>query len=466
MRTISGSARLVPAGLHRLPTPGDVLGYDPTDGDAGAARVFELSGEPTRAARLTWVRQGRHGLTELHARLDQMPDPHPGAFGAVPAWQGAVRDATGRVRIALLGVDPYIDHPCSLHDLLGTEPSRYLARPIWERLRLAADVAAAVAALGAVPLVHGGISTTTVLVDQERSTAVLIGVGEGSVGQSGTTRVPVLDGHLAPESYDGCGVHPEMADSSTDSWALAVVLYHVLFGTHPYCHLPDLAPTTLRAARSRPLGPPPDPAYRAYRDWWRSEFAALPPVVADLFRQVLGAGWADRQARPTAAHWAAELGRWGGPPEIDLFEVDRSSVVAGEPVTLTWRTRYAERVLVAAQGHGVVTGDTTGSIQLVPTRSGPARLWVTGSLGSVTATSTAVTVLAVPPWRAAVPLPPVRQVAAPLAAVARPDLRPARPTSRPGTPPDVPRFRIGRALGCPMPPSLTTPFVPDPWEGS
>ncbi|WP_406074708.1 hypothetical protein [Micromonospora sp. NBC_01638] len=469
VRRISGSARLAEmVGLSRLPAAGDVIGYGPAGDDALGRqhRVTEVGGHPVRA-RLTWADAEPAGpdLNLLHARLEQLADPHPGAFAAVPAWHGVVRDATGRERVAFLGGDPCVDQPSSLRQLLTVEPSGFLARPLWERLRLATAVAEAVAALGEVPLVHGGISTATVLADADRSTAVLTGVAGGAVGRSGAHRVPAFDGHLAPELYDGWGVHPEVADASTDHWSLAVVIHHVLFGTHPYCHLPDLAPTTLRSAMSGAAAfPPADPAYRAYRNWWRAEFAALPTRVADLFRQVLSHGWADRRARPSAADWATELGRWGGPPRVDQLEIDSGYVLAGQPVTVSWRTRYADTVLLAVPGHDVLTDDASGSLRLTPTVTGPVRLRAVGPFGSVETQSAPVAVLAVPPWLAAAPMPPAPSAVGPAVATPVPDLHLAPFRSRPAPLPVAPRNPVATGPERNGPPPFVTLLVSDPGE--
>ncbi|TCB99632.1 hypothetical protein E0H26_03480 [Micromonospora zingiberis] len=369
------------------------------------------------------------------------------------AWDDAHQE-----HVVLLDADRYANQPRPLHDLLTDDPAGHLARPLWERLRLAASIATAVAALDEAGIVHGGINTASVLVDPGRPAAVLTGAAPATVGRADADRSQLLDGHLAPELYDRFGVHPEVTDAVTDRWALAVVLHHAIFGTHPYWHLPDLAPATLEADRDGP-DHSTEPTYQAYRDWRRAEFAALPTGLANLFRQVLRTGWKDRQARPTAATWARELGRWAGPPQVDLLDVDRTHVLSGDAVTVRWRTRHARSVLVAAPGFGVVTDDVDGSVELVPTSSGPIRLRAVGPFGSAEEVSAVISVLAIPPWCGAVPVPQLSPASTPAITSRRPNLPPLGAPPSTAASPEAPHVPTGRRRLAPRP--LTTFLFPN-----
>ena len=460
---VSGSRRLAAlAGLPRLPAPGDSITFTAVLDDVGGVRhrVAELSGQSIRAIQLSWREQIRSlpQLEQLHTRVEQLTELPPAAFGAVPAWQGVVSDDAGREHAVLLGADAYADHPHSLHDLLAADAAGYLARPLWERLRLAASIATAVDNLDEAAIVHGAINTANVLVHAGRSAVVLTGLGYATVGRSGVDRCQPPDGHLAPELYDRFGVHPEVTDAGTDRWALAVVLHHVIFGAHPYWHLPDLARATLDADRDGP-DHSTVPVYQEYRDWRRAEFAALPTAVADLFRQVFRTGWKDRQARPTAATWAREFQRWAGPPQVELLDVDRTYVSPGEPVTVRWRTRHAQHVLVAGPGYGVVTDEVNGFLELTPTTSGPIRLRAVGPYGSAEVSSATISVLAIPPWCGAAPVPQLRQAPAQAINVGRPNLPPLDAVPSAATPPDVPHLPVGPHRLAPRP--LTTSLYPN-----
>ena len=460
---VSGSRRLAAmAGLHRLPAPGDSITFTAVFDDVGGIRhrVAELSGQPIPAVQLVWREQIRPlpQLEQLHTWVEQLTELSPAAFGAVPAWQGVVSDDAGRYHAVLLGADPYAGHPHSLHDVLAADAAGYLARPLWERLRLAASIATAVDDLDEAAIVHGAINTANVLLDATRSAVMLTGLANATVGRSGVDRCQLSDGHLAPELYDRFGVHPEVTDAVTDRWSLAVVLHHVIFGAHPYWYLTDLAQATLDADRAGP-DHSIEPAHQDYRDWRRAEFAALPTAVADLFRQVFRTGRTDRQARPSAATWACELQRWAGPPQVDLLDVDRTYISPGESVTVRWRTRHAQNVLVAGPGYGVVTNDVEGSLELAPTTSGAIRLRAVGPYGTTEATSTTISVLAIPPWCGSAPTPRIRQAPAPAITALRPNLPPLDAVPGTAAPPDVPHIPVGPHRLAPRP--LTTSLYPN-----
>jgi serine/threonine-protein kinase len=167
-------------------------------------------------------------------------------------------------------------HPLTEHD----------ARPWREAVRIAAEVASALAAAHARGLVHRDVKPANVMLTGDGAKLVDFGISAiaGDLADHEPTRLLGTPAYLAPERLSGAPTAP-----ATDVYALGILLYRMLSGRHPWDA--DTPAMMLSAHKHRPPKPLPD-----VKD--------LPRSVSILCRRCLAKSPADR---PSADEVAREL---------------------------------------------------------------------------------------------------------------------------------------------------------------
>ncbi|HZO64498.1 MAG TPA: hypothetical protein VFB74_05810 [Kribbellaceae bacterium] len=378
-RTVIAAVSEAPCLSATLPVAGEVLELDPpcTVNDFGM--VHPVRGRPwllTRIQTDARIDEQISRLAYLHRVLGAA-----GPIGGVHSffWYGTVRRDDGQNERALIEADL----PRRTRSLRETS---VLGLPLGVRLRLASSLAETLAAIAGLPATLGKLDADSIRLDLGGVRAVVTGLESGAFGRP--YQQQVLDvgrpaGQLAPELYDGDGVHPDAADTRTDAWALAVALHRLIVGCHPYQGLPDLRPDTVAAHLAAYAWPGPRTAELD------ALYQVLPPAVLGLFHRVFQQGWADPAVRPVAAEWSALLDQWTGPPEFASLAVDCLLVAAGEPVTVTWATRHATHVATDSGQHL----NPAGAASFTPSTTGSLRLWAVGTDESVPAETPTILVL-------------------------------------------------------------------------
>jgi hypothetical protein len=391
-------------GAVGLPAVGDALGYRRRPGAGGTCshRVDTVNGAPASGLLIGFPVSGdlhARRTAELHTRLATTARPVPAGLAGAVLWHGTVRHVDGTLVHAAVGPDPYASGHLSLHDVL--RDGVLDGGPLRARFELAYGLACAVDDLAAVGAVHGGLDSGTLLV-RPADRAVRILEVESAAFNVARGHIPLAAGpaagYLAPELYDDLGEHPESATPSTDRWSLAVALHEVLTGHHPYHFLSDLGPDVVGRYLAGRTWPAHDlDGTAAFATRYAAAFSALPAEVRAAFGRAFSDGWRDPQARPSAADWTSALVRWIGDPVIDELSVDRPFVVLGDSVTLTWRTRFADQVVI----DGRPPGPPNGQLTLPLDRPRSFVLRAVGPCGTVEAQTARIDVVRVPQLRLA-----------------------------------------------------------------
>jgi hypothetical protein len=432
---------LAPAGVE--------LGYRARPGGLGtySHRVETVDGRPVAGLLLGFPvlgEQHARRTADLHRRLAGVSHPRPDGLAAAAVWHGTV-DLPGHTGApAVLAPDPYARNYVSLHDALTS--GQLDVEPLRSRFELAHALARAVGDIAGLGAVHGGLDASTMLV-RLADRSVRITELESATFETDGGHVPLgvatAAGYLAPELYDGTGEHPEAATGPADRWPLAVGIHELLTGYHPFHFLPDLSPDVVDGylrARAWPDHHLTGATTFALR--YSAALQMLPDDVCDAFRSAFQRGWHEPDARPTPGDWIRTLDRWIGDPAVDDVRVDRDHVVRGETVTVSWRTRFAHRILVNGQD----VPHANGSLAVTIDRPGPVTLLAIGPGGIAQARTAPVAVLRVPNM---VPV----EIRVPLSRQPR--------AGRPGDdrllPPQPPATRSGFSV--PLP---TRPVLPDP----
>lgn len=156
--------------------------------------------------------------------------------------------------------------------------------------------------------------------------------------------------------------------------------------------------------------------------------------VALLARAISGPA----EERPSAGDWfrylCACLGQATEPPALDVVELDRTLVAAGDPVAVRWAAREADVVEVCALGCAPVVADGrpgSGTIIVRPPRTGTLIFRARNRCGATERITPPVAVVDVPRW-GDLPVPMPRMRLPDLGSSALPDISavlPSMPTA-------------------------------------
>ena len=278
-------------------------------GDSGEATVFRDANDPGRLIKLHHAPSAR-----LRAKLRVLPalapqDPSLDARHVNFAWPvSTVWNAAGDAAGTIL---PAVADARSLTALANPKlRARRAAEMDWHFLHaVAANVAFLFDYLHDLDIVVGDVRPENILVGG-RALATMIDCDSVQIdGPDGETHLCTVgsEGHTAPE-WIGRRFDERPRDVRSDRFGLAVLIYHLLTGAHPW--------TGEWMGAGDP--PPRDQLIRS-GDWPFRPGAKLRPVpgmvapdelapgLAALFRRAFIAGHKDPDARPSAAEWQEAL---------------------------------------------------------------------------------------------------------------------------------------------------------------
>jgi hypothetical protein len=262
----------------------------------------------------------------------------------------------------------------------------YLRRPARERVALAHRMAARVALLSDVGLVHGDLNPENLLVNMSTLDVQVIDLDSGVVLVTGDERPRTAgkpDECMPPEVKGvdprGPSADPGLYTAEAERWSHGSLIGYCLFGVHPGFFLRAISRTAIEAYaaqpqrwpeidRSGPLFttiPQNRSAYARMLDGLRE----LPLGTRDLLAALFRAGL-DGAARPRPEEWRDTLAGLQRPPVIEVLAVDQDIVLEGDDVAITWSVPNAAFVELrpggrqAAEGRVVVTARETMRVEL------------------------------------------------------------------------------------------------------
>lgn len=288
---LAGSCRPSVYALAEMPRPGQIIGdYALTSllGSGGTCEVFAATDTRSgRAVALKVLRAELLGHTDIEFRF---------LNEALPASLRAIRHpAIIEVYETSPPAFPFLFHAMELlHESLA-QRLRFGPVPVLLSLRLAAQIADALATLHMHNVVHRDVKPSNILLTDEPDDwlrAKLSDFGLARLPASDTEAMPVSTAegtrlgtpeYMPPEQWDDAGE----AAGSADVYALGCSLYQLLMG-----QLPFRAESDAQLRRQHLLVAPP----------------GLPPTIPQGLRQLVSAMMAKpAHRRPTAAEVAERL---------------------------------------------------------------------------------------------------------------------------------------------------------------
>jgi len=191
-------------------------------------------------------------------------------------------------------------------------------------VRLAGELAGALAALHDVGLVHRDVKPPNIMIEPDGTARLIdLGMAGRTTGKPAETAVGTLQ-YSSPEQG---GTLNRPVDARSDLYALGAVLHECLTGAPPFASADAGELLRLHAAAN-----PPDP---------RDTHPEVPDPLAAVIAKLLAKDPDDRYQ--TGAGLAADLRRLADDP-LATFPLDRAAVAPPDPVPLTGRGRELGRL--------------------------------------------------------------------------------------------------------------------------
>ena len=345
-------------------------------GEGGEGSVYAITGGSYRdsVAKLFKPEKLTTSLErKIHLLLASPPQTTDNNGHAYLVWPTALINQNGRFAGYLMPrtSGQALEKIClyKLDRTLGAEWQRFAhGTPSAQKLRLSIcrNLSAAIAGL------HD--KGCYVLVDAKPANVYVTDDGRVSIIDLDSVQVSELDRLLYPAKVCTPDYTPPEAtpvtmkrEQSWDNFSLAVMLYRILCGVHPFDGIsarnPDItdvmgsiaaglyAHTRLRQAAIKGKRPNHD------------NLLKYPPVMVDLFSLCFDEGHSAPSKRPSARDWCQTIDRLlNDPPHIIDFSADRLTVSDLLPVKFRWQVENAQ--ILRFSGTGDVLGTSYAAIQV------------------------------------------------------------------------------------------------------
>jgi serine/threonine protein kinase len=227
-----------------------------------------------------------------------------------------------------------------------------------KRVRVAYNVAVAVARLHAKNhYVLVDLKPSNIMVN-EQGLVSIIDLDSVQVMEGGNKLFPSVSNAATPDyAPPESSQHLPVMEESWDRFSLAVILFRLLVGIHPFSGTLK-PPNHDRTAHHELIAGGFYPHGRRHGDFEginraHEQLKNYPAPIIDAFEACFDTYLLQPGQRPTALDWCRALLE---KPEIIRFEADQKFVFPPAGITLRWKVDHADSISVN-NGVGVVTGD-------------------------------------------------------------------------------------------------------------
>jgi len=256
-----------------------------------------------------------------------------------------------------------------------------------ERVKLAIDLAEALAILEEIHFVHGDVNPSNIFLNKRNRSLILIDFDSGAFDG----KIPETEGKpgpgLAPELESRDGL-PQISKYS-DFWSLGVWIHYLLTLQHPYYFLKRSNLANLKKYLSQFQWPEFEKGNSFFSVEKNYEAAVklrqllwdLPEQVVKCFQKLFNDGVLVPTNRPGGKEWFESLREYAAKPSITGFSPNLKVRKDERPVKLSWDTSNAGEVIIEPEVGNVAD---YGSVDVFPMKATSYRLVTKDFKGRIT----------------------------------------------------------------------------------
>lgn len=265
--------------------------------------------------------------------------------------------------------------------------------PIDHRLKMAFDLAEGFSCLWQMKFIYADLNPKNLFVNQREGKLCLIDFEGGAVndnpetfGKPGEWLAPEIQEQLLNNNSPIIKV-----DLNTDTWAVAIGIHFMLFHFHPLFFLKVRGKIEMRNYFKSNQWPSVDKNDKNFRtelsgiyDWYIDKLNnQIPKELFKAFADTINKGYNNPSFRLSYKQWINAIKGQMFAPSIIKFEADKSAIIDGVPVTLTWIIDQKAHTVLIDNG----INDVTGKNQIIvrPTTNTTYNLKVIGHFGEANA---------------------------------------------------------------------------------
>lgn len=318
------------------------------------------------------------------------------AFRGVPqfSFKGTIngRDVVGFTSDNLVS-QGFLDFENVLQDQAAL--ATYHKFPIEQRMLIASQLVNAFKVLEEFHFIHADLKPGALFVNMQRAEIAIIDYDSGVITENAADE-PLTWGAptdwVAPEIWEqqatvqpGEKIH---VDIYSDRWSVAIGIHYLLTTFHPLFYLTEMSPRVARQYFTTTTQWPyinkkapyfqtaNEVFYDQYLPWIENTF---PDLIREKLSQTINYGYKQPVARTSYADWTVALISSQIAPKIRVFSSNRSVVIKGVPVELTWEVDNAHTVEIS----GIGNVSKSGNKALYPDKDILVKLTATGHFGVV-----------------------------------------------------------------------------------
>lgn len=286
----------------------------------------------------------------------------------------------------------FIDFEHFLQDvyLLG----QYQSFPIERKMLIAFQLVSAFKVLEEFHFIHADLKPGALFINLNATEIALIDYDSGVITENANDE-PLTWGAandwVAPEIWEQQSTIQSgdkiKVDIYSDRWSVAIGVHYLMTTFHPLFYLTELSPRIAKQYFTPPNQWPfvnknapyfqkaNEAIYDQYLPWVNS---VIPKVIKEKLSHTINFGYKNPVARTSYSEWKIALQAIQEPPKIKFFRSDKSAVINGMEVELTWEIENAHTITI---DNGIGQVPNSGSLKIKPQSDSRYKITAIGYFG-------------------------------------------------------------------------------------
>ena len=279
-------------------------------------------------------------------------------------------------------------------DILLIEYQKF---PIEKKILLAFQMVSAFKVLEEFHFIHADLKPGSLFINLNSTEIALIDYDSGVITEN-VNDEPLTWGAandwVAPEIWEQQSTIQRgdkiRVDGYSDRWSVAIGVHYLLTTFHPLFYLIELSPRIAEQYFTPPNQWPfidksadyfqkaNEVVYDQYLRWINS---VLPNVLKDKLDRTINFGYKNPVARTSYSEWKKALQAVQSPPKIKVFKSDKSAVIKGIEIELTWEVENAHTIKI---DNGIGNVSSSGRLKIKPLSDTIYKINAIGYFGQAT----------------------------------------------------------------------------------